>query len=52
MSNLVKWSWLGFKLFKVCLRLFGHFLLLGLRGFGSSTKVNTFDLWARGGFGT
>jgi hypothetical protein len=28
-------------------RCFGYFLLFGLSGFGASTKVNTFDLWAR-----
>jgi hypothetical protein len=30
-----------------CLGWLGYFLLFGPSGFGASTKVNTFDLWAR-----
>ena len=51
MSNHVKRLWFEFKFFRDVPWVIWPLLLFGPSGFGASTRGNTFDLWARVGFG-
>jgi hypothetical protein len=51
MSNHVKRPWFDFNFFRDLSWVIWPLFLFGSSGFGASTRVNTFDLWARVGFG-